>query len=123
MSGDVRQLRVWQRAMELCEAVYRQTRQFPAEERFGLTWQMKRAAISIPCNVAEGYGRGTTRDCRQFILVARGSALELETQIMLSLRLGFLNGDTANELITQVREIIRMLTGLIRSLDKTKGNN
>jgi len=113
---DVKQLQVWQKAIALCEAIYQVTHRFPDDERFGLTTQMRRAAVSIPSNLAEGYGRGTRRDYRQFVRIARGSAFEVETQILVAQRLGFLTDDAANVLVSQVREVLRMLNGLIRSL-------
>jgi four helix bundle protein len=85
-----RDLTVWQRAMELAGAVYRLTQSFPREETFGLTSQLRRSAISIPSNVAEGHGRMNSREFRHFLLIARGSNSELQTQLQLSvdLRLG-----------------------------------
>jgi four helix bundle protein len=113
---DVKQLQVWQKGIELCEAVYQATQQFPDGERFGLTTQMRRAVVSIPSNLAEGYGRGTRPDYRQFVRIARGSAFEVETQIILAQRLTFLTDEAANVLLAKVREVLRMLNGLIRSL-------
>lgn len=120
MDVDVKELQVWQKAIALCEAIYQATRRFSDDERFGLTAQMRRAAVSIPSNLAEGYGRGTRRDYRQFVRIARGSAFEVETQILLAKRLGFLTDDAANELVSQVREVLRMLNGLIRSLGESR---
>lgn len=119
MEVDVKQLQVWQKGIELCEAVYQARRQFPDGERFGLTTQMRRAAVSIPSNLAEGYGRGTRPDYRQFVRIARGSAFELETQIILARRLAFLTDEAANVLLAKVREVLRMLNGLIRSLGES----
>jgi four helix bundle protein len=78
---------IWQRSMDLVESVYRITENFPARENFGLVSQMRRAAVSIPSNIAEGYGRQSTGNYSQFLSIARGSLLELETQIEISLRL------------------------------------
>jgi four helix bundle protein len=123
MDVDVKQLQVWQKAIALCEAIYQATHRFPDDERFGLTTQMRRAAVSIPSNLAEGYGRGTRRDYRQFVRIARGSAFEVETQIIVAQRLGFLTDDAANVLVSQVREVLRMLNGLIRSLGESRSGS
>ncbi len=80
---------------------------------------MRRAAVSIPSNLAEGYGRGTRRDYRQFVRIARGSAFELETQTILAQRLAFLTDEAANVLLAKVREVLTMLNGLIRSLGES----
>jgi len=115
--SDVKDLEVWQTAMALCKAIYVTTAALPAAERFGLTAQMRRAAVSIPSNLAEGYGRGTGRDYRQFVYVARGSACELETQVILAEALGFLAAEQAEELLRQAGMVLRMLSGLARSLE------
>jgi four helix bundle protein len=116
MGRDVKQLDVWHKAVQLCEGVYAATQCFPPVERFGLALQMRRAAVSIPSNLAEGYGRGSRRDYRQFACIARGSAAELETQLIIAGRLGFLPSPADNDLLAAVREILRMLDGLVGSL-------
>jgi four helix bundle protein len=88
-SASYRDLRVWQNAMDLVVSVYHETQDFPREELYGLTSQMRRAAVSIPSNVAEGKGRSTDRDRALFFCHARGSQLELETQILISQRLAY----------------------------------
>jgi four helix bundle protein len=88
MGASYRDLRVWQQAMELVVETYKQTRDFPKTEIYGLTSQMRRAAVSIPSNIAEGKGRSTDRDRAHFFCHARGSLLELETQILIAQRLG-----------------------------------
>jgi four helix bundle protein len=90
MSASYRELRVWQNAMGLVVQVYEQTRAFPKEEMYGLTSQMRRAAVSIPSNIAEGKGRSTDRDRSLFLCHARGSLLELETQVSIAERLAYL---------------------------------
>lgn len=107
---------VWQKAMELVVAVYNLTNKFPKEEIYGLTSQMRRAAVSVPSNIAEGKKRGTRKDYRQFLLVAYGSGAELETQIEIAKMLPFgknLNYDTINKTL---EEVMRMLNKLISSL-------
>ena len=118
MPRDVTQLDVWERAMELCEAVYSATAQFPPTERFGLTGQMRRAAVSVPSNLAEGYGRGSRKDYRQFACIARGSICELETQTLLAERLSLLTASDAHDLLSRTREVKRMLDGLVDALER-----
>jgi four helix bundle protein len=110
-----RQLRAWQLGMELAEEAYRLTRGFPRAERFGLTSQMKRAATSIPMNLAEGYGRGG-REFVRSVAIGYGSLLELETQVELACRFGFLPKDDADTLLSRTAELGRILNGLRRSL-------
>ena len=109
---------VWQRAMSLVSDVYKATKTFPREETFGLTSQMRRAAISIPSNIAEGYGRCYTRQTGNFLSIAVGSACELETQLLLSKDLGYMPLNIVEQLTNDVQNIIKMLAALIKSLDK-----
>ncbi len=115
--GDVRELKVWHKAMELSELVYRETGAFPSDERFGLVSQMRRAAVSVPSNLAEGEGR-VGRDGRRFLDIAYGSTLELETQIELSLRLGFVDEAAHARLLAVASETARMLNGLKAARDR-----
>ncbi|MBM3499407.1 MAG: four helix bundle protein [Armatimonadetes bacterium] len=117
MSRDVKQLKVWQRAIELCEDVYGCTARFPAAERLGLSAQMRRAAASMPSNLAEGYGRGSRKDYRHFACIARGSAGELETQAIIASRIGFIAPQDSHRLVSSIREVVRMLDGLVRALE------
>ena len=103
-------LLVWQRSMALTTDVYKATQGFPTDERYGLTSQIRRAAVSAPSNIAEGYGRHATGEYRHHLRIARGSLLELETQIILSVDLGYLNNKTANVLADEIREISKMLS-------------
>ena len=80
---------VWDRAIDLCSAVYALTRKFPREEIYGITSQIRRASVSIPSNIAEGYGRGTREQYKQFLSIALGSYMELQTQLVIARRLGF----------------------------------
>jgi four helix bundle protein len=117
MAGrDFRDLTVWQRAMDLAEAIYRETSQFPREESFGLRGQMRRAAVSIPSNVAEGQGRRSRREFRRFLSISLGSLAEIETQIVLAQRLGYLVPEIAKPLTDQCGEVGRLMSGLLRSL-------
>jgi four helix bundle protein len=109
-----RTLKVWKDSRALVARIYRATSRFPHQEMFGLTRQMRRAAVSIPSNIAEGHGRWTRRDCKSFIYIARGSAFELDTQIYLAEDIGWLTPREAESLREAVGEIARMLNGLIR---------
>ena len=104
-----RDLEVWQLAMALAKQVYEATGAFPSDERFGLINQMRRAAVSIPSNVAEGHARSSTAEFQRFITIAMGSVAELETQILLSQDLGFLNSDQQQQLMRQLDKIGKML--------------
>ena len=112
-----RDLRVWREAMLLAEMCYRHTRHFPKEELFGLTAQIRRAAASIPANIAEGYGREQTKSYMQFLRIAQGSCKEVETHLILAGRV--LEGPPPNpeELLQQTEIVGKMLRSLIRSLD------
>ncbi len=111
---DFRRLHVWKKAHEEVLSVYRVTRQFPIEERFGLTSQMRRCAISIPANLAEGCGRQQGPDSARFYQVAMGSASELEYYVLLAYGLEFLDEAAHAKLLANVTEIKRMLPSLIR---------
>lgn len=108
---------VWQKAMELARSIFKLTDEFPRSELYGLTSQMRRAAVSIPSNIAEGYGRKSKKEYSQFYSIAYGSGLELETQLMLSRDLGFcrksVNWDKSESLLN---EVLRMLNSMIRNL-------
>ncbi|WP_313901876.1 four helix bundle protein [Methylobacterium sp. J-030] len=114
-----RDLKVWQDAMALAEACYRETRAFPREEMFGLTAQIRRAATSIAANIAEGHGRETGGAFVQFLRIAQGSLKELETHIILSNRIGFVSTTAADSLLGRGEEIGKMLRALIRAIQKT----
>jgi len=107
-------LDAWKQAMRLVKATYLITRVFPGEERYGLTAQMRRAAVSIPSNLAEGAARSTRREFAQFISIAKGSLSELETQTIIAAELGYLSRQ--NELFAQLDRLGHLLTGLHRSI-------
>ena len=111
-----RDLRVWQDAMELAEQVYRASEAFPSGERFGLTSQIRRAAISVPSNIAEGWGRGRTKEYLQFLRYARASLKEVETQWLLASRLGFLDEPATQALEQSAGVLGRRLLALMRAL-------
>lgn len=107
-----RDLVVWQKAMDLVEEVYRLSGQFPAEERFRLSSQITRAAISVPSNIAEGNARGSRNDYVRFLSIAKGSLMETETQVMLAVRLGYVNEASAEPALNLIVEISKMLTAM-----------
>ncbi|NLO05787.1 MAG: four helix bundle protein [candidate division WS1 bacterium] len=114
---DYKDLEVWQKGMTLARNVYVVTEKMPSAERYGLTSQMRRAAVSIPSNVAEGYGRGSRADYARFVKVARGSAAELETQVILAESLELLHPVDTATLLQLTLSIRQMLNALIRSLE------
>ena len=111
--GTFKDLKAWQRSMDLAEAIYEVTASFPKEERFALVDQMRRSAISVISNIAEGYGRGTDKDLTHFLYVARGSANELSAQIELSKRLSYISDDSFVNMDALCMEVYKMLSSLI----------
>jgi len=109
-------LRVWRSAMDLAIEVYRQTASFPQHKMYSLTQQMRRAAVSIPSNIAEGKGRRSAKEFRQFLFQAPGSLLELQTQAMIAKRLDYFSEPQAKEILEQAGRVGRSLSGLINSL-------
>ena len=107
-------LDAWNNAIQLVVDLYKATENFPKEERYGLTSQIRRAAVSIPANIAEGAGRYSNREFAHFLSNAQGSASELETELIISNRLGYLNEETYSALITPLYRIGRLITGLSR---------
>jgi four helix bundle protein len=106
----------WQRAMDFVVAVYAASKAFPREELYGLTSQLRRSAVSIPSNIAEGQGRRADGYFKNSLQIAHGSVREAETQILLGQRLAFLDGPTAERLLDQAAEVGRLITGLANSL-------
>lgn len=123
MSVSYRDLKVWQYSMKMVVAVYRLTARLPREETYGLISQMRRAAVSVPSNIAEGKGRFTDRDRAHFYLQARGSLLELETQILIARELNYASVTESERLLESAEEIGRMLNGLVQAIrPPTTGN-
>jgi four helix bundle protein len=116
MVQSYRNLVVWNKAMELVTEIYRMTQGFPKEELFGLTSQIRRAAVSVPSNIAEGKGRLSKGEFRQFLGNARGSLAELETQILIAQNLQYLHGAEANRLLAMVEEVGKVLNGLLSAV-------
>jgi len=115
-----RDLVVWPKAMDLVTEIYRVTQKFPKEEIFGLISQLRRAAVSVPSNIAEGQGRLTEKEFRQFLGNARGSLAEVETQIIIAKNLGFLDDPDFDNLSTMIAEVGRVLNGLLASVISEK---
>ena len=113
---NYRELIVWTKAMDLVEMIYQVTRQFPKEELYGLTSQIRRAAVSIPSNIAEGQARQSTAEFKNFLSFAQGSRAEVETQLMIAQRLGYLSQQTAEPILSLAEEIKRMLHALMAKL-------
>ena len=109
-------LRVWSKAMDLVVAVYGAVQQFPPHERYGLATQMRRAGCSIPSNIAEGYGRSSRREYLRFLAIANGSLLELETQVLLAARVGYLTEDQTAVLLALTSEVGRMLARMTTAM-------
>jgi four helix bundle protein len=111
-----RDLKVWQRAYELTLYLYRATKKFPKEEMFGLTSQIRRAASSVPANIAEGYERNHRKEYLQFLFIAKGSLGELDTYLLLARDIGYMSATDFNQIYTIRHETMKMLQGLIKSL-------
>lgn len=116
MLKHYKELKVWQKSYKMCLEIYRVTKNFPNEEKYGLTSQIRRAAVSVPSNIAEGYGRKTTSEYIHALYIAYGSNCELETQLLLSGDLAYITQEDMNKLIQDIGEIERMLKALIKSL-------
>ena len=113
---DFRQLKVWEKSHQLALAVYKVTKEFPKEELYGLTSQIRRSSMSIPTNIAEGCGRNTDADFARFLQMAMGSASETEYQLILAHDLDFLPNDSYEQLHNEVEEVKRMLASLLKTL-------
>ena len=111
-------LKAWQEGMELAKEVYSVTALFPKEEIYGLTSQMRRSAVSVPSNIAEGAARGGNKEFLHFLVISRGSLMELETQIILSHKLGFINNHEL--LLEKVNKVFALLNGLIARLKERR---
>jgi len=115
--GGFEDLIVWRKGIDLVKNVYALTRQFPRDERFGLTSQMRRAAVSIPSNIAEGQARHTTKEYVLFVSNAEGSVAELQTQLRIAIELNYCSSEDTNVVIGQAAEVRRMLNALRRELN------
>jgi len=116
MPNGYEDLYVWQRAIELALSVYRLTALFPRDERFELTPQMRRAAVSIPSNIAEGWGRNSPKDLKNFLAISRGSVFELRTQLTIATRLSYADDSSRSETRALSDEVSRMLVAFMKTL-------
>jgi len=116
MFGNFRNLALWKSSMNLTTEIYKLTKSFPDHERYGLASQMQRAAVSVPSNIAEGFGRESTRDLLRFLYTSRGSLMELSTQLEISINLGYISSDTIKPIIEITNEVNKLLNGLIYSM-------
>ena len=110
-------LKIWKRGIKLVEDVYAATRSFPKEEMYALTSQLRRAAVSIPSNISEGFARLHNKEYRQFLYISLGSCAELTTQLIIASRLSYIDKDKADELLDAIDEISKMTMGLIKKLN------
>lgn len=113
---NFKELKVWQSARRIVKEIYLDTKDFPIDEKYGLISQMRRSAVSIPSNIAEGSGRNTDKDFKYFLNVALGSAYELQTLLILSQDIELISQERTNELNTSLEEIQRMIYGLIKTI-------
>jgi|SRR5690606_16167662 len=111
-----RKLDVWKKSIELAVDIYAQTRNFPSEEKFGLTSQIRRSAISVPSNIAEGAGRKSNKEFCHFLNIAYGSSCELDTQLLISMNLGFIKDQELEILTNKITEVQKMIYKLIQKL-------
>ena len=118
MECTYKDLKAWQKAMDLVADVYAITKRFPWDEKNGLTNQMRRAAVSIPANIAEGQGRRYEGEFQHFLRIARGSLLELETLVQIAAKLRYLQSDDSEHLLESTAEVGRVLNGLLASIHK-----
>jgi len=116
MGGTYSDLEVWQASMDLAMRVYEITRKFPREETYGLTSQLRRAAVSVPSNIAEGKGRSSDKELVQFLNHSRGSLFEIETQVAIARRLSYIEAEPCETILRQTARVGQMLNGLIRAL-------
>jgi four helix bundle protein len=110
------QLKVWQKSMDMVEEVYKVTLKIPQEEKYGLISQLRRAAVSVPSNIAEGYSRMTTKDYVKFLAIARGSNCEVETQLLICKRLNYLSNEDVLTAMSLIGEIGKMISVMINKL-------
>src|SRR5882762_9838834 len=115
--NNYKNLKIWQKSVDLAVKVYEVTKLFPKEELYGLTYQLKKSAVSIPSNIAEGSGRNTKKDFNNFLGISYGSSCELNTQLIIASRINFLNKVNLNVLETEIDEIQRMNWALKKSLN------
>lgn len=123
MVQSCKDLLVWQKAVALVKEVYQATQPFPPHELYGLAGQLRRAAVSVPSNIAEGQARQSSAEFHHFLTIAYGSLAELDTQVIIARELGYLTDDGANSLSNKTAEVGRMMNALISQIAKKRTNN
>lgn len=123
MTNGYRDLEVWQKSMDLCELIYELTKDFPADERFGLVSQLRRASVSVVSNIAEGAGRNSPKEFIQFLSISYGSLCEVEAQLLLSVRLDFAKESDIDAIMNMLSSVGRMTKALQRSLSTQQPRN
>jgi four helix bundle protein len=121
MEGKIstyKDLIVWQKSIQLVTDIYALTKTFPSDERYGMVSQLNRAVISVPSNIAEGWGRELSKNYLQFLRVSQGSLMEVETMILISKNLGYINETNFKELNKKIEEVGKILQGLIKSVQQ-----
>lgn len=116
--NSYKDLIVWQKSIALVTSIYELSKTFPSEEKFGVVSQLNRAAVSIPSNIAEGWGRESSKNYLQFLKIARGSVMETETLLVISKNLNFINDTQFSSIINEVEEVSKILQGLINSIQQ-----
>ena len=114
---NIKELKIWNKAMELTVDIYKATEKFPKEETYGLTSQIRRAAVSIPSNISEGAGRNSNNEFRHFLSIANGFSYELQSQLVISNKLNLLTDETAEILLNKIDEIQKMNYSFQKSLN------
>jgi len=122
-TSDFRQLKVWQRAMDIVVEAYALIKLLPAEERFGLCDQMRRSAVSIPSNIAEGQARNSSKEFIHFLSIARGSIAELQTQLLLCERVGYVDESIVSQIMNHLQDNDKMIGSLMRVISRNKTDN
>ena len=115
---NLKELKIWNKAIDLTVDVYKATASFPSDERFGLISQSRRSAVSIPSNIAEGAGRNSNKEFSNFLGISNGSSFELQTQLVISNRLSLMDDNTLNNLLTQIDELQKMNFAFQKTLNK-----
>ena len=110
MAHNYKELQFWKRSKKLCVSIYQSTSNFPQEEKFGITNQIRRSAVSIPSNIAEGSSRSSIKDFRRFIEIAMGSAYELETQLSIANEIGYISDNSSKALLSELLSVIQMMS-------------
>lgn len=117
--NNYKELKVWQKSMDLAEKVYQLTKSFPDQEKFGLISQLRRCAVSIPSNIAEGAGRNSNKEFRNFLGIANGSANELNTQLLIAVRIGYVKEEQLKEIFSLLSEVQKIIFVLIKKFSNS----